>query len=644
MLQTDVYDLIKNEQNLVLLETVKPDKENTKSLLFVNPVELISTSNLSELPSMFERMEYALRQGYYLAGYLNYECGFHILEIPFDGNSEVPIAWFGVYEKPRTIFLGGSSNSRPNVGREQSSLPVDKSFLTNQDSPFTIHDSQFTIHSHSEVATLESYSKKIAGIKNYIKEGDVYQINFTGRMKFDFDGDELALYESLKNKQRVSYSSFIRTEHQTILSLSPELFFRRKGNKMFVRPMKGTVKRGRTLKEDEELIEWLRNDKKSQAENVMIVDVLRNDLAKISKQGSVRTTSLYDVEKYDTLFQMVSNIESELRDDVNYYELFKAMFPSGSVTGAPKHRAMEIISELEETPRGIYTGAIGYISPDKEAVFNVAIRTVVLCDPTPALPLQGREICSLSSEGRVRVGCMGTGGGIVWDSNAENEFNESRLKANFLTIPFEEFQLIETVLWDNGFPFLEKHLSRLRDSAEYFQFKFDEEKIRERFQVSSFMFQKLQSYKVRLLLNRSCEIEFESSIVQDEPTNRNFVAIASERTNSADRFLFHKTTNRKTYDKWFQKATDKGLADFIFLNEKEEITEGCISNVFIRKGDYYFTPPIECGLLNGVYRQHLLETLPNVEERILFLEDLKQADFIYLCNAIRGLREVDLKD
>ncbi|MBI5216760.1 MAG: chorismate-binding protein [Ignavibacteriae bacterium] len=639
MLQTELFELRKNERNLVLLETVVRDVENTKSLLFVNPVEIISTSTISELPSMFEKMENALRRGYYLAGFVTYECGFHFLELPNVEHSHTPIVWFGVYEDP-TSFL-----SSP---------------LTAHHSPLTIHDSRFTIHKTNEPATLEDYSPKIEKIKWHIQEGDVYQINYTGRVKFDVEEDAVSLYESLKQKQRVSYASFIKTEQQTILSLSPELFFRRQGNRIAVRPMKGTVKRGRTTKEDAELVEWLKNDEKSQAENVMIVDVLRNDLGKISKQGSVRTTSLFDVEKYDTLFQMVSNVEAELRDDVRYYELFKAMFPSGSVTGAPKRRAVELIHELEESPRGIYTGAIGFISPKKEAVFNVAIRTVVLetnpidChsesaladeESRPSITIEDSLPRQVSSQNDKLVqGTMGTGGGIVWDSNAESEFNECKLKAKFLTIPFEKFRLIETVLWKDGFPLLEKHLSRLRDSAEYFQFRYDEEEIRERFQVSGSGFQKLQSYKVRLLVSRSGEIEIESSIIQIETSNNNVVAIAFERTNSADRFLFHKTTNRTTYDKWFEKAKDEGLADLIFLNEKNEVTEGCISNVFIKKGDVLYTPPIECGLLNGVYRQYLLEKLPNVTERVLFVEDLKRADSIYISNAIRGLREVHLTE
>ncbi len=625
MQQTELSELIKKERNLVLLETIKRDNANTKSFLFFNPVEIISASNLSELPFMFKKMEDALRHGYYLAGYLAYECGFHFLELPLTVQTKEPIAWFGVYSKPIDVSKSPLSLARGEQATHHFHPPM-------VDKQFSIDDVRFTIDDCNQPATLQEYSRKIDKIRWHIQEGDVYQINFTGRMQFDFDGDELALYDSLKHKQRVSYSSFIRTEDQTILSLSPELFFRRDGNRMVVRPMKGTVKRGRTTKEDDELVEWLRNDKKSQAENVMIVDVLRNDLGKISEIGSVKTTSLFEVEKYDTLFQMTSTVEAQLRENISYYEIFKAMFPCGSVTGAPKRRAVELIHELENTPRGIYTGAIGYISPRKEAVFNVAIRTVVLSDPSPTLPFdKGRE------------GTMGTGGGIVWDSNAESEFNECKLKADFLTIPFEEFELIETVLWKNGFQFLDKHLKRLRDSAEFFDFICDELMIREQFTASGLQFSVGSMFKVRLLLHRSGKIEIESFTVQEESTGKKMAAIASERTNSADRFLFHKTTNRKLYDEKFQQAMDEGLADYIFLNEKSEVTEGCISNIFIKKGDTFYTPPLTSGLLNGVYRQHLLETLPKVEEKMLYIEDLKDADSIFLCNAIRGLREVNLK-
>ncbi|TAK55501.1 MAG: aminodeoxychorismate synthase, component I [Bacteroidetes bacterium] len=621
------------ESNFVLLETLKVDNENTKTLFFFNPIDVIQTNSIEGVPAAFQRIEEALQRGYYLAGYLTYECGYYFEELAGNDNFSQPLLWFGVYQQPVVL----EEDSRKN-----------RDFLSKD---FRLENTRFSISDDGSPATLEEYAKKISRVKWHIQEGDVYQINFTGRMLFELTGSSFGLYDSLRKKQRVGYAAYIQTEEQTILSLSPEMFFKRNGNRITVKPMKGTAKRGRTVTEDEEIKLWLATDNKSRAENVMIVDVLRNDLGKVSEIGSMKTTALYEVEQYDTLFQMTSTVEANLREGVSYYDLFKALFPCGSVTGAPKRRAMEIIRELEPTPRGIYTGAIGYISPDNDAVFSVAIRTVTLAkkddarfkmqdspdaahNPSTTLP---------NSRGGEFHGTMGTGGGIVWDSKAEDELKECELKAQFLSQPYEEFQLIETMLWKDGIQLLELHLERLRESCEYFGFRFDGEEIRKTLQVSCFRFHAEMSYRVRLTINRTGKINIESNPIEEHRREGQLaVKIALQRTDSSDRFLFHKTTQRKLYDEMFHRAAQEELAEFIFLNEREEVTEGTISNIFIKRGETYYTPPVECGLLNGVYRRHLLKTLPDVQEKILFLQDLEHADAMYLCNAVRGMREVKL--
>lgn len=599
---TNLVSLIEHQTNAVLLETVRTDSENYQSYLFLNPLEVLTIFSLDEVPLLFQRIEESVSKGFYVAGYCAYEMGFHFEKVSQKRKFEFPLAWFGVYDQP-TVY-------------EHS---VSRNILSKQE--FSISDVRFCLSDTQDNAAFDEYAEKIQTIRRYISEGDVYQINFTGKVKFSFEGSVVALYESLKRKQKVAYNAVLQTEHGTIISLSPELFFRRSGSNLITRPMKGTAPRGKTLAEDVKIRAWLKNDEKSRAENIMIVDLLRNDMGKVSEVGSVKTTSLCEVEKYETLFQMISTIESQLHENVTYYDIFKALFPSGSVTGAPKIRAMQLINEVEQHHRGVYTGAIGFMSPKQEAVFNVAIRTIVL---------------------RNGKGEMGTGGGIVWDSKPEQEYNECLLKAKFLTEPYEEFSLIETILWNNGFPFLERHLTRIKSSAEYFGFPFDETRIRMNLVDTATVFSKNTAYKVRLLLNERGDIEVQTALLAQQPSQKYKVCVSSVRTNSSNRFLYHKTTNRNLYDRMYYIAQQKGYVDVLFLNEKEEVTEGAISNVIIKKNGKLFTPPIECGLLRGVYRQHLLETLDNLEEQRLSLEQLFSADAVYLCNAVRGMFEVEV--
>jgi para-aminobenzoate synthetase/4-amino-4-deoxychorismate lyase len=401
-LPDSLYSRLIGESNVVLLETSKYDRENFRSYLFTDPVAVITINAIDEVPYLFSKIEEYLKQNYYLAGYLCYECGYHFEKIL--SNLAVtlayPIAWFGVYERP--IVFNHLDDIVENY--TVTGNPVKEVFSKE----FKTEHLEFNIP-HPE------YIQKIGRIKDYIAQGDVYQINFTGKYTFKFSGSSLGLYECLKRKQNVSYGAFINTDGLLVCSLSPELFFRLEGDRITTKPMKGTARRGKTPEEDEALREGLRNDVKNKAENLMIVDLLRNDIGRISKFGSVRVSELFSVEHYQTLFQMTSTVEGRILEDVNHYELFKAIFPGGSVTGAPKIRAMEIINELESEPRGIYTGSIGYFSPERKAVFNIAIRTVVICK-------DGGE--------------MGTGGGIVWDSDPESEYEECRVKAHFLTNGF----------------------------------------------------------------------------------------------------------------------------------------------------------------------------------------------------------------
>jgi para-aminobenzoate synthetase / 4-amino-4-deoxychorismate lyase len=336
--------------------------------------------------------------------------------------------------------------------------------------------------------------------------------------------------------------------------------------------------------------------------------------------GSVRVEDIFSVEKYETLLQMTSTVTGTLRRGLSYYEIFKAMFPSGSITGAPKIRTMQIIHELEQLPRGIYTGAIGHISPDGSSTFNVAIRTLVLKD------------------GEAR---MGVGGGIVADSVPSDEYRECLLKTEFLVRATRNFQLIETILWDGDFSLLAMHLDRLESSADYFSFSCDRVAITAQLIEASNLFQPEQHYRVRLLLNATGNATVTATkFTLDVPTG--LIRLSPHGTSSKDVFLRHKTTQRNLYETQYAEARTNGFDDTIFLNERDEITEGAISNIFIRRTGRLLTPPLSSGVLPGVFRRHLLETTAGADEHVLKLADLESADAIFLCNSVRGLWQVKL--
>jgi para-aminobenzoate synthetase/4-amino-4-deoxychorismate lyase len=381
--------------------------------------------------------------------------------------------------------------------------------------------------------------------------------------------------------------------------------------------MKGTAPRGLTESQDRAAIRALRADPKNRAENVMIVDLMRNDLGRICRTGSVKTTRLFEVERFGSVWQMTSTIEGELRAGWSVQAIMGALFPSGSVTGAPKIRAMEHIAALEESERGVYTGSIGYFAPNA-AQFNVAIRTATL---------------------RGDQGIIGVGGGITYDSSPAAEWEECQWKAAFLTRSTPDFRILETLRWEPGYTLLEAHLARMRDSAEYFGFPFDEPQIRAALgefgkQLGS------QPQRVRMTLARDGALKFEHGDLRRERFGR--VRISARRVSSSDPFLYHKTTHRCVFDDEWAAAREAGYDDALFFNERGELTEGAIHNVFLVKDGVWRTPPVECGLLPGTLRAQILRERPDVREEALTFEDVLAADEIYLCNSIRGLYPVEL--
>jgi para-aminobenzoate synthetase / 4-amino-4-deoxychorismate lyase len=623
-LPAEVYALVEQTPATVLLESAKPGGREPFSRLFVAPQRVCLANDLAEIPALFVAIEGAVASGSFAAGYFAYECGgfFEPSTLPAPGTvgqQAEPLAWFGIYEScflfdHRTgKFVDGDPPALAEIHKAHTQVPAAPQFQA------------------SLAMTAPQYAKRIEAIHEWIRAGDIYQLNFTVPIEIHAEGSKAALYAALGRRQPVEFGAFLHCRpERRILSFSPELFFDLRVNgadrQIVTRPMKGTAPRGRTSKEDREIAAWLAKDEKNCAENLMIVDLLRNDLGRLANFGSVRVENLFAVERYRTLWQMTSTVRAALRPEVNFQQIFRALFPCGSITGAPKVRAMQLAAGLEERPRGVSTGAIGFFSRER-SVFNVAIRT---------LALEGER------------GSMGVGSGIVIDSNAADEYRECLLKAEFLLRPLdehaEEFSLIETLLWQDGYPLIELHLDRLEDSAAYFDFHCERAIVKAALESVADQFADRKPRKIRLLLDREggLHLEYEELLpeLSNDASKPGRVRIAAERTDPRDRMLYHKTTHRPLYAEAFKAAAQEGFADVLFCNQREEVTEGAISNLFVKKNGRWYTPPAECGLLAGVYRRHLLETRTDIEERILYLEDLRHADAIYLANAVRGLRKV----
>ena len=620
-------------EQFVFLDTAKPDSDNSTSLLFLDPVSRLQCRSGDDSQLFLAQVESALAAGYYVAGWFSYEFGYLLEEslqglLCREGDASLLLADLGIFTEP--CFFDHHSGKTNFPGLDQAagtSLP-----------------SRCQVKNIRPSQGREAYLQAIQAIQQYILAGDTYQVNYTLKLLFDFCGSPEALYKTLRRNQSVAYGAYLRLGEQRLLSFSPELFFRKDADGIMVRPMKGTMKRGRFPEEDQEQVRLLRNDEKNRSENVMIVDLLRNDLGRLMHDlgdDPVHTRSLFVVERYETLLQMTSTVIAAIGKhcgqdglaSLPLQQLFQALFPCGSVTGAPKIRTMEIIDELEPIRRGVYTGAIGYLAPSGAALFNVPIRTVTLCGA------QGE---------------MGIGSGIVTDSVPEQEWQECLLKGRFLTSSAPAFQLIETLLWEPGAGYwlLAEHLERLRASADYFLFCCDLSALEQALQKESCLFAGVPM-RVRLTLSKdgtvaissqACSLPVARSLPRAPDLRRAdlpLIDISSVPTDSSSPWYFHKTTRREVYDRELQRVREKGLFDCCFLNERNELTEGCISNIILYRQGIYSTPSLCCGLLAGTMRKYLLadRQIP-LREEVLTLDNLRQADAVFLCNAVRGVVQV----
>ena len=569
------------------------DAVNKQWLRFENPVKIIETDKISEVISKFQLVEEAVnKEKLYAVGFISYEAA-----SAFDSALQTkslqsfPLLWFAFYKEYEKIDI------------------------------FSEHSTSTYLTNWSSSVSREEYDFAIARIKDHIREGDTYQVNYTMRQYADFSGDAWKLFKELSHTQRADYSAFIDTEDFTVCSASPELFFTYNNGKIIGRPMKGTADRGLTLGNDKKQSDWLYHSKKDRAENLMIVDMIRNDFGRIAEAGSVKVSKLFNIEKYPTVWQMTSTVEAETNAGMT--DILKALFPCASITGAPKAYTMKIISELENTPRGIYTGSIGFLTPGKRSQFNVAIRTLVI------------DKKSNRAE-------YGVGGGIVWDSTDKGEYDECRIKTKVLTERQPEFSLLESMLWtpSEGYFLLDYHLKRLSNSAEYFDYDIDIKQVKLclREKVSVFP---TQPQKIRLLISQNggliCQHDdIVGSIGKNSVIK---VALADKPVNISNPFLYHKTTNRKIYDSYKEKFS--GYDNVLLWNEMKEITELCTANIVVKIDGELYTPPIKCGLLAGTFRKYLLEQ-GTINEKVIHIDDLKQAEELFLINSVRKWQKINL--
>lgn len=590
----------------VLLETAKEDTLNDKSFLFLDPVEELVAWTRDDLEKVLSEVDRRTAEGEFVAGFFTYECGEYFVCLssrePEDENLRKPLAWLGVYSDA-IEFDHQTGVIRGNI----SAINTD---------PVNVNLSAAIIAEELQISR-KDYAEKLARIHEYLSAGHTYQVNFTDRVCGLTNEEPLSVYETLLRQQPVPFAAYVNSPYQTILSFSPELFYRLSRGEISARPMKGTWPRGVNIAGDREAAELLRTDEKNRSEHIMIVDLLRNDLGRLCEYGSIHVDELFHVERYNTLHQMTSLIAGKLHAAITPSRVFRTLFPSGSITGAPKRRTMEIIRELERYPRGIYTGAIGYFGPDNEACFNVAIRT---------LNLEGKQLT------------LGVGGGITAGSVAQQEYEECRLKAAFLTRRRPEFSLIETMRCENGISLLDLHMKRLADSADYFGICYDSSglvaEIEETIENCG---DKIS--RVRLELNEKGDWAISASPLESVAWHGR-ILLVEENTDSRNIFLHHKTTVRHFYERNFTAAHQAGFDEVLFMNECSQLTEGAISNFFFRIRGKWLTPRLSCGVLPGVQRTVMLQSLDGAEECDLVKDDLVKVDSIFSCNALRGLRTV----
>ena len=555
---------------------------------FTQPIKELKTRNVAEVADLLAQVESYQEQGYYVVGYVSYEAApafeekLAVHKAPLLAEY---LLYFTVHDRVET-----------------SPIPL-------------IYDEVDLPSDWQEVTSAEEYEKAIAQIHHHLRQGDTYQVNYTVQLKQKLSANSFAIYNRMVVEQEAGYNAYVEHDEMAVISMSPELFFEQNDRELITRPMKGTTKRGLMDQEDLDQAAWLEQDPKNRSENMMIVDLLRNDMNRLSEVGSEHVERLCQVEQYSTVWQMTSTIKSQVRPDVDLVEIFRSLFPCGSITGAPKIATMEIIKNLEPQARGVYCGSIGILLPNGRRIFNVAIRTIQL---------------------HKSQAIYGVGGGITWDSTWESEYDEIHQKSAVLYRKQARFKLITTgKISQKHLIFKEEHIDRLRKASRYFAYPFDTENLRQRIDAECQDCDIDQDYLLRISLSKSGEIEVDRQVLA--PLSLSFcqAKLYLQEADLNQAFTYFKTTHRP--------HLSLGEQEKIYHNKSGELLETSIGNLVLKIAGKLYTPPIRLGILPGIYRQHLLET-GQVEEKVLTLADLDQAEAIYGCNAVRGLYELSVKE
>lgn len=568
-------------------QTIIDFKELGLRHLFTKPIKELKTRDLDQVEALLKEVETYQEAGFYAVGYVSYEAApafekkFAVHPAPLMGEY---LLYFTIHEEVETLPFPEDY--------EAVDLPAN----------------------WKEEVKAPAYQKAIETIHHHIRQGDTYQVNYTVQLSQELEADPLAIYNRLVVEQKAHYNAFIQHDDVSILSISPELFFEQDDRLLTTRPMKGTTRRGLTNQADLQEAAWLEADPKNRAENMMIVDLLRNDMNRISEIGSEQVTRLCQVEQYSTVWQMTSTIESRLRPEVDLVQAFQALFPCGSITGAPKISTMEIIQKTEKAPRGVYCGTIGILLPKGKRIFNVAIRT---------LQMHGTKAI------------YGVGGGITWDSKWEGEYQETKQKSAVLYRQEPRFELLTTGLIHQGeLTFLEQHLTRLREASRYFAYPFNEPKLLNDLQEQLAHVDPSLDYRCRIALQKNGTFHLVITELTDLPASYLQAQLTEQKLDLATPFTYFKTSQRN--------HLAANHHEQIFYLPDGSLLETTIGNLILEIEGKLYTPPAHLPLLDGIYRRHLLET-QQVEEKLLTLKDLELADRVYACNALRGLYELDFQ-